>query len=366
MAMKVHCLRSAPAPLALRLVAWAGALLLVAAAAVVNLGHAALIIDRPEIALGLWGANAQPFGRYAEMRAQAGERMGKVANLSLHASVLSALNAPAFTAAGIASRDREQAAVLLAYARQLSARDPVLLAALFTKARERGDAETEAQAIHAMGRLQLLNDATVNAFLADLARPDVRRATVAVMRDTGWRSRLLGRVRFSPGNGDGVALLVGDLAKAGAPLSRDEAELLVSAALYGNPADPALALRLWTLANPGRDPLAWPDGPAGAAFAWTPADRARLVTSGASRQLEYDSGDSGAVASSTLVLAPGRYRASLVGEGVELGITCANGSQRVHEGEPVSIDAGCGLAHLQIFVPAGRAGVVHSVALKPA
>jgi O-antigen ligase len=333
-----------------------------AAAGMTLSGRAADALDMP-------GASGRAWGLYAEQRAQAGEVKGKVSLYAVRGVALIPLNEPAFTAAALVMTNPDQVRDLLFHARQLTARDPVLLGAMFDDSRRRHDPAGEAAAVHDMLRLGYPASGVIARFVDDLADPAVRRAAIPVLGDPVFRTKLFEQMAVNDARkAQSLRLLASEAAAAGVRLTAHERGLLIGGMLAavgrapgGSQGIDTLrdAWQFWLAGSGGRDPQAWPAGDwaaPGIAFEWQPGAASRLAGEGGDRHLEFDSlSDAAApLASRALVLAPGTYRARIVANpvGAAIVLTCGDGTSRLRDGDPVVVSAGCGLARLAVMAPA--------------
>lgn len=324
-------------------------------------------------ALDMGRASGRAWGLYAEQRALAHDPRGKVSLYAVRGVTLVPLNAPAFTAAALVMSNPDQVRDLLFHARQLTARDPVLLNALFDDARRRHDGAGEAAAVHDMIRLGYPVASVVARFGDDVSDPAIRRGAIPALRDADVREKLFAQMVMGDARkARSLRLLAGDLAAGGVALTARERGLLiggmVTEAMRTGGSQGADELRdawqYWVAGNAseasgGRDPQAWPTGDwaaPGVPFEWQPGAGSRLAGEGTDRHLEFDSLADAAtpLASRSLGLAPGAYRAKVVSNpaGAMIVLTCNDGAQRLRDGDPVVISAGCGLARLVVLAPA--------------
>jgi O-antigen ligase len=289
--------------------------------------------------------------------AQAKGPFGRIATFAVRAAIRSPLVEPAFTAAAISSRDQGQADALLLHAFSLSRHNPVLLVALFDRARAANDPQHELAAAIAIYQTQTGNPRIDAAFASDLNRPQVLDLAISSFRaDPKARQRFLAAAASAPVDREGLIRLIGALRAGQNPIQRNEIAPLISELATGPHRDPLAGWRVFSLFTSKRDPFAWPSSEAlqqPLPFDWTLSGNAQMTeVAGMPRLTFADANDPTlALATRRMPIGAGNYRVSIPADapGARVRIDCNGKSWQLGDADRLALTEDCIQAELAIF-----------------
>jgi hypothetical protein len=330
-------------------------------------GFSAALSDRPQFGARVPLAGSRAAADTALRMALRHAPANLVANMAARSGRQSPLDEPAITALALTETDPARAAALFAEAHILSRHDPVLLSALFTRARNGHDPVAELAAFDELARQQVEVPQQDAALARDMGDPRLQAMVAdSLVRGAPWRGHFIDAAARDPGALDNLTRLAAALQHGPAPLIRDERAPLIGALLKGSASNQDQAWQLWRALAPAADPLDWNIAASDRTplpFDWTFEGRTGPGDHGA---IVFDNSDGSAtiVAVKTVVLSAPAFRFVVTGDsqGVALRLDCKGQASWTPAGGKVILPPGCKVAQIAIVAP-NRSGTLRAVRL---